>query len=198
MKTTLSTKIAEERLKTLGTVFSVRDAAKIGFTRLNLKRLTDEGSLLRLENGIYRLPSKNWDVSLDDFACTCLRFGKESYIGGLTALAYHQLLNFSPRAIWVVTPSVKRSTKHRLIRMTKKIPRDGLETISGVVRMAGVDRALVDAFLFSGKVTLQHAFYAARRAFADQKTTPEKLLLLARSLDLEDCILKHWEALQFE
>lgn len=198
MKTTFEIKITEENLKTLRAVFSVHEAAKVGLTRLNLKRLTDAGMLLRLENGIYRKESKNWDVSLDDFACACLRFGKESYIGGLTALAFHQLLNFSPRAIWVVTPSVKRSTKHRLIRMTKKIPRDGVETISGVVRIAGVERALVDAFLFSGKVTLQHAFYAARRAFVDQKTTPEKLLSLARSLNLENCILKHWEALQFE
>lgn len=94
--------------------------------------------------------------------------------------------------------NLKRLTDARLIRMAKKIPRDGVETISGVVRIAGVERALVNAFLFSGKFTLQHAFYAARRAFADQKTTPEKLLSLARSLNLENCILKHWEALQFE
>jgi predicted transcriptional regulator of viral defense system len=198
MKTNLDHKINEEKLKKLKTIFSVHEASKIGLTRLSLKRLTDKGTLLRLENGIYRKHSKSWDVSLDDFACACLRFGKESYIGGLTALAYHQLLNFSPRAIWVVTPSVKRSTKHRLIRMTKKIPHDGVETISGVVKMAGVDRSLVDAFWFAHKVTLQHAFFAARRAFADQKTSPEKLLSLARTLGLENYILKHWEALQFE
>ena len=198
MENALDTKNTDEKLKKLTAVFSAQAAAESGLTRLTLKRLADAGTLLRLENGIYRKHSKNWDVSLDDFACACLRFGKESYIGGLTSLAYHHLLNFSPRTIWVVTPSVKRSTKHRLIRMTKKIPHDGVETISGVVKIAGVDRALVDAFWFPRKVTLQHAFYAARRAFADQKTTPEKVLSLAQSLGLEECILKHWEALQFE
>jgi hypothetical protein len=66
------------------------------------------------------------------------------------------------------------------------------------VRIAGVERALVDAFRYSTKLTLEHCFLAARRAFKANITSPTKVLALARKLYLERFILKYWEALNVE
>ena len=73
-----------------------------------------------------------------------------------------------------------------------------VEIIEGIVRMASVERALVDAFRYSTKVTLEHCFLAAGRAFKSGLSSPAKVLRLSRILSLEKFILKHWVALNVE
>ncbi len=186
----------EAKLITLPAIFSGKEAAKHGLNRASLTRLCDVGVLLRLEKGIFKKPDAEMDPGLEELAVACAKMGPDSYISGLSALSFHSLLNFVPKTIWVAAGRNKRSSTYRVVR--SDVDLQGVEVIEGVVRMAGVERALVDAFRYSTKMTLEHCFLAAGRAFKSNLTSPTKVLALARKLTLEKFILRHWEALNVE
>ena len=186
----------EAKLINLPIIFSGSEAAKHGLNRASLTRLCGAGVLLRLEKGIFKKAGADLDPGLEELAVACAKMGPDSYIAGLSALSFHSLLNFVPKTIWVAAGRNKRSTTYRVIR--SDVDLQGVEVIEGVVRMAGVERALVDAFRYSTKMTLEHCFLAAGRAFKTNLTSPTKVLALARKLALEKFILRHWEALNVE
>jgi predicted transcriptional regulator of viral defense system len=187
---------AEAKLVRLPVLFSGAGASKHGLNRITLKRLCDTGALSRLENGIFKKQNSAIDPEIEEYAVACARMGEESYISGLSALSFHNLLNFVPKEIWIVAGRNKRSSTYRIIRSA--VDMQGVENIDGIVRIASVERALVDAFRYSTKVTLEHCFLAAGRAFQSGLTSPAKVLRAARNLSLEKFILKHWEALNVE
>jgi hypothetical protein len=193
-KTTPS--MPESKLNALPSLFSGTEAAKHGLNRAALKRLCDSGVLSRLENGVFKKQSVDIDPEIEEYAIACAKMGPGSYIAGLTALSYHNLLNFVPKEIWVAAGKNKRSSTYRIIR--SEVNMQGVEIIEGILRVASVERALVDAFRYSTKMTLEHCFLAAGRAFKSGLSSPAKVLRLARILSLERFILKHWEALNVE
>lgn len=182
-----------EKLKSLPELFTARQGIAAGFLRRTLDRMVDTGSLERLAPGVYKKADSEFDIALEDYAVACLIVGEESYITGLTALFHHSLLNFVPKEIWVAAGKNKRSKKYRVIRSSVDLK--GVEILEELIRMASVERALVDAFHYSTKMTLDHCFFASRRAFKSGLSSPAKVLRMARSLSLEKYILKHWEAL---
>jgi hypothetical protein len=186
----------DAKLKTLPSLFLGTEAAEHGLNRASLKRLCDAGVLLRLEKGIFKKACAEIDPALEELAVACAKLGPDSYIAGLSALSFHNLLNFIPKSIWVAAGRNKRSSAYRVIR--SEVDLQGVEVIEGLVRIAGVERALVDAFRYSTKMTLEHCFLAAGRAFKANLTSPTKVLALARRLSLEKFILRHWEALNVE
>jgi hypothetical protein len=188
--------VPEAKLKILPTLFTGTEAAKHGLNRAALKRLCDRGTLIRLEKGIFKKASLEIDPEIEEYAIACTKMGPESYIAGLTALSFHSLINFVPKEIWVAAGKNKRSGTYRVIR--SEVDLHGVEIIEGIVRMAGVERALVDAFRYSTKLTLEHCFLAAGRAFKSGISSPAKVLRLAKKLSLENFILRHWEALNVE
>jgi predicted transcriptional regulator of viral defense system len=189
-----STKLMpSEKLQTLSDLFTARQGIEVGLLRRTLDRMVATGTLERLAPGIYKKEGSEFDIALEDYAVACLVMGEESYITGLTALSHHSLLNFVPKEIWVAAGKNKRSKKYRVIRSSVNLI--GVEVLVEFIRMASVERALVDAFHYSTKVTLDHCFLASRRAFKSGLTSPAMVLRMARSLALERFILRHWEAL---
>lgn len=196
MKRQHTLSVPETKLTALPALFSGTEAAKHGLNRAALKRLCDTGLIVRLENGVFKKENFEIDPEMEEYAIACAKMGPDSYIAGLTALSFHSLLNFVPKNIWVAAGKNKRSSNYRVIR--SEVDMQGVEIVENLVRMAGVERALVDAFRYSTKMTLEHCFLAAGRAFKSGLSSPAKVLSLARKLSLEKFILKHWEALNVE
>lgn len=185
-------------LNLLGDLFESKEVAFVGLNRNALKRLTDAGKLERLGEGIYKKVESTFDLALEAFAVACLMLGPNSYITGPSALSFHNLINFAPHTLWIAATKNKRSKNYRVIRCTKTPNKEGVLTIEKYVRIAGVERAIVDAFYLSTKISLQHAIYAAHCAFESNLTTPAKVLELARKIGLGNVILKHWEAINLD
>lgn len=186
------------KLPLLPDLFDTKDALAVGLNRNALKRLTDAGHLERLDEGVYKKSESNLDFALEDFAVACLKLGPNSYITGHSALAFHHLIHFTPKTLWIAATENRRSKKYRVIRCTKVPSMEGVLVIEKFVRIAGIERAIADAFHLSTKVTLQHAIYAAHSAFESDLTTPARVLELARKIGLGNAVLKHWEAINLE
>jgi predicted transcriptional regulator of viral defense system len=186
------------KLDLLGDLFESTEALSAGLNRNALKRLTDTGKLERLGEGVYKKVESTFDLALEDFAVACIKLGPDSYITGPSALSFHNLINFTPKTLWIAATENKRSKNYRVIRCTKEPNMEGVLVVEKFVRIAGVERAIVDAFYLSTKISLQHAIYAAHSAFESNITTPAKVLELARKIGLENVILKHWEAINLD
>ena len=182
-----------EKLRHLSDLFTARQGIEAGLLRRTLDRMVATNCLERLAPGVYKKVDSKFDIALEDYAVACLVMGEASYITGLTALSYHSLLNFVPKEIWVAAGKNKRSRKYRVIRSSVDLK--GVEVLEELILIASVERALVDAFHYSTKMTLDHCFFASRRAFKSGLSSPAKVLRMARGLALEKFILKHWEAL---
>lgn len=184
----------DDVLKSLG-VFRTADAIHAGISQPTLSRLAAAGSITRLEHGLYLHPEAAIDPSDLDFAIACAKFGKQSLIGGLTALFRHGLIAQVPDRIWMIVPSVVKSndTLYRCLR-TKNDPHFGVENHI-VYRLAGVERSIIEALQFATKIGLQTALSAARKALAEGLTTEKKLYDMAAKLGAEHAFAKHWEAI---
>lgn len=186
-----------KRLKSLG-IFRLGNAREAGVPRQSLARMVDAGEIIHLEHDLYRHPDAGMDPAIEDFAVACARFGPNAVIGGLSALFYHHISDQAPKQIWVLVPPQKlsRIPRYRCLR-TKTSLNIGTED-HGIFRITDVERSIVEAFRYATKLGLETAVRAARIAMKSKLTTPTKILRRARELDLEDFVMKHWEAISVE
>ena len=116
-----------------------------------------------------------------------------SFISGLTALFYYNLVEQIPSQVWVFVPEELRTTnsKYKLLRL-KKIDHIGVVE-NKYFRIASIERALVDALHFSSKIGERVAIAATVRAIRDGKTRIELIMKMARGLKVDKRISKYWE-----
>jgi predicted transcriptional regulator of viral defense system len=187
----------DQLLKTLG-IFSTSEAIDAGISQPTLSRLATSGKIIRLEHGLYIHPHAGLDPLELDFAIACAKFGPKSAIGGISALFRHQLISQVPNQIWVIVPasSKTRNPLYRCIR-TKNSPAVGIED-HGIYRITNLERSIIEAFQFSGKIGLEIAISAARHAVHHGLTTDKKLQTMGNQLGAINPFNKYWEAVVAE
>jgi len=185
------------KLRRLG-IFRLKDARKAGIPQQTLSRLVADDKIIRIEQGLYRHPDTEIDPATEDFTVACANFGGEAAVGGLTALFQYHLTIQAPQQIWLIVPPEKytRDTRYRCIR-TKTSLNIGIVKHS-TYRIVTIERAIAEGFRFATKIGLETAIGAARTAFRDKLTTPAKLLNMARRLEIDTYVKKHWEAITVE
>ena len=179
-KTGSSTAIAALKAKK---TFRLADALRLGISQATLSRLVAKGIIGRSGRGIYYSPDIEWKDSVElDFVTASELFSKKTYIGGLSALHYYDLIHTPPRQVWVVAPIEKKSAdkRYRIIR-TRLSQKTGI-TVSDDYRIASIERAIIDAFYFSYIWGKPLALRAAREAIISGKTTTQKLSQMAAKL----------------
>lgn len=183
----------DDVLKALG-IFRTADAVAKGISQPTLSRMAKEGTIERLEHGIFmhRDFAKPEHV---EFIVACLRTGPDSVIGGLTALFYYVLADQVPTQTWVMVPNSNRGTypNYRILR-TKHDPKVEVDDF-GTWRIVTLERSIVEAFAYATKIGYLTALTAARTAIAEEKTTDTKLHMAAKNLGLWPLMTKHWEAI---
>lgn len=172
-------------------VFTLKQALEMGFSRRVIDAGVSNGELIKIGQGIYFNVSSGASLQDIDYIAAYTKFGKDSYIGGLSSLFYYGLIDASPQQVWIVVPSDKRTIdpKYRLIR-TGKIYNHGIIKKKWF-KIASVERAVVDAFRFSSKIGLRTAYKAAVRAVSEEKTSVSDIIYLAEKLEYGDMIKKY-------
>jgi predicted transcriptional regulator of viral defense system len=176
-------------------LFHLQDAKRAGVPQQTLSRLVADGEITRVDQDLYRHPDADIDPETEDYAIACAKFGTKSAIGGLTALFHYHLTDQAPQQIWIVVPPQKESKDNRYRCLRTKTSLDiGIER-HPTFRIATVERAIAEGFRFATKIGLETALKAARAAFKDKLTTPDKVMKIARELGIENYVLKYWEAI---
>lgn len=188
------TKSQENQLLKKG-LFTLKEAEKMGIPQYKISRLVRSGLISRVGRGLYIHTKAS--VSKDtSFQMAMLKFGNRSAIGGLTALFFYNLIEEVPAQTWVVVePSVVTKEKgYRLIR-TKSGTQIGINSEKGY-RIVNIERALIEGLKFSTKVGLSLALKAVRKAIRDKKTDLQKLIKMAKQLELESVLIRHIETIK--
>lgn len=179
-------------------LFRLADAIKLGFSQPTIARAVARGELIRLEHDLYRHPESRLNHEVEEYAVACAHFGLEAAIAGLTALFHYSLTDQAPRQIWINVPIRKRtrSPRYRLIRT--QLAADVGVVSEEFFRITTIERTLVEALRLATKIGLETALRACRQSFIDEKTTPQRVLQMARDLGIETSVLRYWESINVE
>lgn len=174
-------------------MLTIKESAKYGLSRRTISKKVKSGEIIKMEHGIY----VNSAISPEelDFFVACQKFGDDSVIGGLSALFFHELIDQPPEQVWVIVPvgikTIQR--KYRLVR-TKNIYEFGIENHK-YFRVLDINRTIVESFRFSSKTGLRTAFTATVRAVKEKKTTLAEIMKMAKIIQCENTLKKHWETI---
>lgn len=183
-----------KKIKQLG-VFTAAEVENLGIHSTTLGRWAKKGVIERVARGVYWHPDGDLKHEELDFAIACKLFVPEGFIGGLSALWYYQLVDFSPQSVWVVVPHHVKSKKKKFILLHSN--RDAnIEVIKKeYFRVASLERTVIEGLRYATKLGKDLSLTAAMNAVHRGDTTPEKLARKAKLLNLESYIEKHWDSL---
>ncbi|MDZ4676360.1 MAG: hypothetical protein SGI74_02530 [Oligoflexia bacterium] len=176
-------------------VLKISDFKKAGISTSSLYRLVKTGEVEKLDTGYYIHKNSELLGVEREFALACAKFGRQSVIGGLTALFYYSLIEQIPSQVWVLVPSSNKKKHSRYHCVHTKVSSKVGVVVKGAYRIVTIERALVEALRLSSKIGLDTAYAAIGTALIERTTTIEKVHAEAKSLKLEKYFNQHWEAI---
>lgn len=179
-------------------IFTLEDCLSKGVSKATVARLINDGRIEKLADGVYKHPAYEIGPEEEEFAVACSRLGPDAVIGGLTALFYYRLLDRASSQIWVLVPPRKRCSDSKIVLFrTKESLTIGVD-VHANFKISILERSLADAFRYASKIGLQIAIRATRQAVRDNRTTPHKVLKIAKELGIGQYVMRHWEAIESE
>ncbi len=163
------------------TFFRSRDAAELGISSRELRRLLEDGSVEREARGLYRITEAELTEHYT-VGAVCARV-PDAIVCLLTALSVHELGTQLPWQVWIAIPHKARSPKLpelpvHVVRFSAASLRYGVEraTFQGVpARITSPARTVVDCFRFRRLVGRDVAIEALRDALRDRKATVDQI-----------------------
>jgi len=179
-----------------------RDFEAAGIPLVYLKRLCDDGRLIKLARGLYQIPNLAGTDASHSLA-EATRLMPRGVISLLSALRQHGLTTQLPRAVWVTLPRKSRvpksspvpleivySTEPALSALIHHV------TIEGVsVPIYDVAKTVADCFKHRRRVGHDVAIEALRDAINQRKTTTGKIMEAASIDRIANVIRPYVEAL---
>jgi predicted transcriptional regulator of viral defense system len=172
-----------------GGVMKTNQALMQGIHPAALYRLVDDGQLIRLARGFYRLTSAQ-EFSNPDLAVAAAK-SPDAVVCLISALAFHGITTQVPRVVYLAVPRGRyaglrlRTPPVRIYRFDAPTFVPGIEVhpIDGIpVRIYGVARTLVDCFKYRNKLGLDVAIEALRFARTRKRISNQEILHFARLL----------------
>lgn len=145
-----------------------RDFDAAGVPRTYLQRLRDEGALLQVGRGLYRLAGA--DTASAGALAEATRIQPRGVIGLLSALQVHGLTTQTPHAVWMLlAPSawapINSSIRIKVVRASREALTEGVEihVIDGVeTPITSPAKTVADCFKHRNKIGLDVAIEALR------------------------------------
>lgn len=172
-----------------------------GITAATIGRMVKDGEVLRLARGLYQLPDAPLDVH-HSLAEAAKKLPK-GVVCLVSALAYHDLTDQLPRAVWMAIGTKDWEPKTdtppiRTVRFTDALLSDDVltEQIEGVqVKVFGVAKTIADCFRHRRSVGQSVALEGLQEALRKRKTTPAEIARHAERGGVATVIRPYLEAL---
>ncbi len=178
-----------------------RDLKERGIARMTLKRLVNQGKLLRVARGVYMHPEAEI-TEHHSLAEASTRF-PAGVVCLLSALAFHDLSDEAPFEVWMACERGKTRPQItqlpiRLVTFAPKHFHFGVQThvIEGVnVPITTPAKTVVDCFKFRGQVGLEPCLAALKDYRRQKAGSLEALIQAARVCRMTNVIKPYMEAL---
>ena len=186
-----------DRLIPLG-VFSAKEATeRLSISQPTFSRWVTQSDLIqRVSRGYYVHAEANINYEYLDYIVACKKFGKNSIIGGLSALEFYNLTEQVSPQIWVLVPPSRRistDSKYKVVK-TKSSLKVGVASMDGF-RVVNLDRALIEALKYQTKIGEGIVFKAINGAIQSGHTSEDRLYKMAKRLKMISFLEKKWELL---
>ena len=154
-----------------------------------LYRLVEDGKIIRLARGLYRLTSTQ-EFSNPDLAVVVAK-APDAVVCLISALSFHGITTQVPRAVYLAVPRGRyaglrlRTPPVRIYRFDAPTFDQGIEAhaIDGIpIRIYSVARTVVDCFKYRNKLGLDVAVEALRFARARKRISNREILGFAQLL----------------
>jgi predicted transcriptional regulator of viral defense system len=183
-------------------LMQTKDALDLGIHPRTLYRLRDEGVVIQVSRGIYRLASLP-PLSQPDIAAVALRVPR-AVICLSSALAYHDVTSEIPHEVQIALPRRTKTPRLdfppiRVFWFSGPALSEGIDVveIDGVdIRIYDLPKTVVDCFRFRNKIGLDVAIAALNEAIKRKGVHPAELLRYARLCRIESVLLPYLEAIQ--
>jgi predicted transcriptional regulator of viral defense system len=158
-----------------------RDLERLHIARATLKRLVDEGQLIRRSRGVYTVPEHE-PTEHTDLAAVTKRVPK-AIVCLLSALRFHELTTQNPFEVWIMIDRTawRPQIEHpplRVIRASGAALTEGADfhRIEGVlVRVTRPAKTVADCFKYRSKVGTDVALEALRDCWRQGKATMDEI-----------------------
>jgi predicted transcriptional regulator of viral defense system len=175
---------SDTTLDRLPASFTYAEARREGLSDRRLRRLVDDGALVRLGRGVYR---RSEAPTIDEDLVEIARRAPDATLCLTTALARHELTDEIPDRIDVALPRSRRPLRvrapvrwHRFADATYHLGRREIEVDEGAtIGLYSPERCLVDAFRLRHLEGDETAIEALRRWLRRPGSSPAVLLDLA-------------------
>ena len=172
-----------------------------GITASTVARMLRAGNVNRLARGLYQLPDAPLDAnhSLAEAAKRVPR----GVVCLVSALAYHDLTDQLPRAVWMAIRTKDWMPKKgrpamRFVRFTDALLTDDVQTVhieNVPVKVFGVAKTIADCFRHRRKVGQTVALEGLQEALRQRKATPAEIARHAKRGGVATIVRPYLEAL---
>ena len=172
-----------------------------GVTAATICRMVEAGEVVRLSRGLYQLPDAALEAN-HSLAEAAKRVPK-GVVCLVSALAYHELTDQLPRAVWmaIATRGWKPNTESppmRIVRFTDALLSDDVLTVhieNVPVKVFGVAKTIADCFRHRRKVGQTVALEGLQEALRQRKASPAEIARHAERGGVATVVRPYLEAL---
>ena len=172
-----------------------------GITAATVGRMVRAGEVNRLARGLYQLPEAALDAN-HSLAEAAKRVPK-GIVCLVSALAYHELTDQLPRAVWMAIGSRDWMPKEgrpemRIVRFTDALLSDDVVTVqieNVPVKVFGVAKTIADCFRHRRKVGQTVALEGLQEALRQRKASPAEIARHAERGGVATVVRPYLEAL---
>jgi predicted transcriptional regulator of viral defense system len=183
-------------------VIRAKDAGARGIHPEYLKRLEQQGLLIRSARGIYTFTDA--EITENHSLVETVKRVPHGVICLLSALSFYDLTTQAPFEIWLTIPQKARAPKEdmlplRIVYMSGKALESGIEEheIEGVcVRVYSVAKTVVDCFKFRNKIGLDVAIEALRDCLKERRCTIDEIWDYGKICRMQNVMRPYLEALR--
>ena len=191
---------ATELLQRRGMV-RLSEFSAVGITAATISRMVEAGEVIRLARGIYQLPDAPLDAN-HSLAEAAKRVPK-GVVCLVSALAYHELTDQLPRAVWMAIGTKDWMPKEgrpamRIVRFTDALLADDVATVyieNVPVKIFGVAKTIADCFRHRRKVGQTVALEGLQEALRQRKASPAEIARHAERGGVATVVRPYLEAL---
>ena len=167
-------------------VARARDFDAAGVPRVYLRRLEEEGALVRIGRGLYQDPKA--ELSAQHSLAEAAQAAPKGVVALLSALQFHQLTTQTPHEVWMLMPSKAwvpsaPQVKLRILRASSASLHAGIEhhVIDGVaVAITSPAKTVADCFKYRSRVGLDVALEALRDALRRKQAAADDIWRFAK------------------
>lgn len=181
-------------------IISASEVRDLGIHSEYLRRLCDQGRLVRIGRGMYMLP--NAEVTGHHGLAQTGKAVPRGVICLMSALRFHEIGTQLPHEVWIAIDrrAARPRVKHpnmRIVRFSGQAFTEGVEehTIEGVpLKIYNPAKTVADLFKYRNKIGLDVALEALREALHEKKCTIDQLWRYAKVCRVAEVMRPYLEA----